>query len=467
MSAPRSVTPSETGSILVIALIFIVVVVFIWLGLSGLIVAEHQTAERKHDREQALEIAEAGVDYYRWHLAHNATDYQDGTGQAGPYVHAFRNIIGQQIGSYSLTITAPPVGSTIVEIVSTGWTNSSPDVKRTVKARVGKKSLADYSFLTNSNAWFGTGESTVGKAQANGGIRFDGTANSLLLSPKATYTCGPEHGCNNQQKPGIWGVGGPQNLWQFPPAHPVSAIDFTTVTIDLSAMQQLAKTNGIYRTKCSGQCAGYHVDFHADGTLTVTKVTSTWASSGISVTGAAGDKAIDIKQEQQINGLVNVAIPANGLLFFEDKTWVSGTVNGRATVAAATFPAGLNDKSIIIHNNIRYPARNGNSSLGLIAQKDILIPRFAPANLTIEAALMAQNGSTQRYYFNGNVLGTIETYGSTISNGIWTWSWECGGGVTCSGYNTTKTIFDSYLTYAPPPSFPTTGEYSLLSWQED
>ncbi len=28
-------------------------------------------------REQAFQIAEAGIDYYRWHLAHSSTDYQD------------------------------------------------------------------------------------------------------------------------------------------------------------------------------------------------------------------------------------------------------------------------------------------------------------------------------------------------------------------------------------------------------
>ena len=36
------------------------------------------------DREQALQIAEAGTNYYQWHLAHYKNDYRDGTGQAGP-----------------------------------------------------------------------------------------------------------------------------------------------------------------------------------------------------------------------------------------------------------------------------------------------------------------------------------------------------------------------------------------------
>ena len=38
-------------------------------------------------REKAIQLAESGIDYYRWHLAHAQTDYQDGTNAAGPYVH--------------------------------------------------------------------------------------------------------------------------------------------------------------------------------------------------------------------------------------------------------------------------------------------------------------------------------------------------------------------------------------------
>ena len=45
-------------------------------------------ANREHlARGKAIQIAEAGIDYYRWHLAHNKTDYQDGTGGPGPYIH--------------------------------------------------------------------------------------------------------------------------------------------------------------------------------------------------------------------------------------------------------------------------------------------------------------------------------------------------------------------------------------------
>lgn len=42
-------------------------------------------------REQALHAAEAGLEYYRWFLAHNPTDLQNGTGQAGPYTYTIKD----------------------------------------------------------------------------------------------------------------------------------------------------------------------------------------------------------------------------------------------------------------------------------------------------------------------------------------------------------------------------------------
>jgi hypothetical protein len=36
-------------------------------------------------REQALHIAESGIEYYRWFLAHNPGNLTNGSGLGGPY----------------------------------------------------------------------------------------------------------------------------------------------------------------------------------------------------------------------------------------------------------------------------------------------------------------------------------------------------------------------------------------------
>src|SRR3989338_6107489 len=71
------------------------------------------SAYRNIHRDLAFRIAEAGIEYYRWHLAHAQTDFQDGTGQPGPYIHDFYDKSGNLIGKYELEIIPPIVGSTV------------------------------------------------------------------------------------------------------------------------------------------------------------------------------------------------------------------------------------------------------------------------------------------------------------------------------------------------------------------
>jgi hypothetical protein len=40
----------------------------------------------------------------------------------------------------------------------------------------------------------------------------------------------------------------------------------------------------------------------------------------------------------------------------------------------------------------------------------------------------------------------------------------CGG--VCRGFLNTSYTYDSNLLYGPPPSWPTTGVYSIMSWRE-
>ena len=49
--------------------------------------------------------------------------------------------------------------------------------------------------------------------------------------------------------------------------------------------------------------------------------------------------------------------------------------------------------------------------------------------------------------------------------------WQCGRdpastGTYYSGIEHTNTNYDYNLLYAPPPSYPVTGTYNILSWRE-
>ncbi|HSY30259.1 MAG TPA: hypothetical protein VK832_22280, partial [Burkholderiaceae bacterium] len=336
-------------------------------------------------------------DYYQWHLAHFPTDYQDGTGGPGPYVHSYVDFDTQTtIGQYSLTITPPSVGSTIVTIQSTGSSAASPGVTRTITAKYGIPSLAVDSFLSNDIIWIGPNETVGGQMQSNNGIRFDGTSNAPIMSAKSTYTCSAGQGspCPTTEN-GVWGSASNavKAFWQFP----VPAIDFSTLTSNLASMKALAQAGGIYLSPSSAK--GYSLVFNSNGTVSIYKVTSLMSNpAGQDVNGVAQNQGTDYNAR---TFQFTDPLPANGIIYVEDTVWVEGTVNGRVMVAAATLPYNsATAPSIYIPNNIVYNSKNGSSVLGLLAQNNVVVTYHAPTNLEIDAAMIAQNGSVQFFYYS-------------------------------------------------------------------
>ncbi len=459
----------QQGSVLVLAVVLIFIVSLVIVGILANATMQLRLARSSANKELAFHIAEAGVNYYQWHLAHFPTDYADGTGAVncnpcGPFVHDYTDFdTGLVVGQYSLVITPPPLGTTVVTIVSTGYTAVNPNVKRTITVRYGIPSLAQYAFLSNADMWIGDTEAVSGQLFSNGGIRFDGTGNAPIQSAKSTYVCTYTFGCSpNQTKPGIWGSApaSTKEYWKFPQPN----IDFSSMTGDLSAMKTAAQTGGLYLAPSSSQ--GYSLVFNSNGTVTIYKVNTLQSNP----------------EQRDVNGVIHTEyvdyatrtlqftqnLPANGVIFVEDKTWVEGTVAGRVTIAAAKLPYNASTApTIYIPNNITYLAKDGTNSLGLIAQKDIIVTYHAPNTLEIDAALIAQNGSAQFLQSVGNIKTSITVYGSTASFGVWTWSWVSGGSIV-SGYANTSSIYDANLLYAPPPSFPlTTSGYQQMSWQSN
>lgn len=456
---------SSQGSILIYTVVIIFIFSLVMLGVLSYATIQLKTLRGTVNREVAFQVAEAGVNYYEWHLAHFPSDYYDGNASTtpGPYVHdLIDKDTNQVVGRYSLTITPPSVGSTITTIRSDGYSLANPKQIRSVTVRYGIPSLAQYAFLTNTDAWIGSGESVVGPFFTNGGLRFDGTGNAPIQSAKATYTCQSWSGSPCPAvKNGIWGAA-PQstkNLWEFP----VPNTDFSSITSNLSSLKVLAQSAGIYLAPSTAQ--GYSLVFKSDGTVDFYKVTTlvNGEPAGQDVNNVTHNNSTDY---QNRIFLYNKAIPANGIIYIEDKTWVEGTIKGRAMVAVAQLPYNAGSApSIYIPNNIVYTAKDGTNALGLLSQQDIIVTYQSPNNLEIDAALIAQNGSAQRYYYAGDIKNSIFIYGTVASNGTWTWSWVNGGGSITSGYSNTNTTYDGSLLFSPPPSFPLSAAgYQQVSW---
>lgn len=450
------------GSILVTLIIFGGITVMALGAIASLLLSEHLVIQRSIGSEQALQIAEGGINYYRWQLAHDPTNYDGASAD-------FYTAGGDNLGHYMVTVEPPSDGSSIVTLTATGWTHQYPNLQRTLRVRYGKPSYTEFAFLTDSNVWFGDTEAVHGRLHSNGGIRMDGTVDSLATSIKETYICGQEHDCADEEKPGIWGTGQDPALWQFPIA---DALDFDAVTLDMDDMQTTADVDGVLISHSGSK--GTHIVFNSNGTFSVYKVNklqdSVWGHDGTDWTYESNDIKTEVADPQH----QNEPLPDSGIIFVEDQTWVSGQVNGRVTVAAANLPEGSGPNyDIIIHDDLTYyPNRTSGSVLGLIAQQDILVPLYSPDNLVIDAALLAQNGHVFRYYYYppyypaDTIKDYLETYGTIITNTVWTWSWVNSSYTIVSGYETTSTNYDPNLYYSPPPYFPTQDNYTFISWEE-
>ncbi len=459
---------SSTPAILVISASFIIVI----YGLLFVLGVQLDSANRQTISERSLHIAEAGINYYRWHLAHSPNDYKDGTDNDGPYVHEYADPQGEIEGYYSLEITPPQDGSTIVTILSTGWTKNYSKVKRTIKARYGIPSLAEYSFLSNASAWYGEGSVVNGRIHSNNGIRMDGTNTSLVTSAQEEYMCGSETGCHPPtSKPGVWGSGGDQALWEFP----IPYLDFDSISLDMADMRESAQDIGLYLR--NSRSRGYHLLFLGDGTVRVNKVTSTTSIEGYTIPGQ-GIGAFGLGGCRETNQIIagetyvgTYPLSENPIIFIEDDVWIEGTVRGRVTVAAVEFPLTSSDAIIWIPNNITYTLYNGNDTLGLVAQNNIYFTRDVPENFQVDAVMIAQKGGIIRHgYFDdcegieGAVKDKLTINGSVIS--YFKSYWNFGTGPE-SGFRQVEINYDKNAYYNPPPYFPTYGEYQFISWTEE
>lgn len=461
-----------TPAIIVITGTFLIVI----YGLLILLSMQMDFAQRQLASEKSLNIAEAGINYYRWHLAHDPDDFQDGTGVPGPYVHEYTDPEGGVVGSYSLEIIPPQGGSSSVTIRSTGSTVNYPGVTRTIEAQYGQESFARFAFLSNASTWYGNGITLYGDVHSNNGIRQDGTNYGRVMSAKEDYMCGSETGCfPPTQRPGVWGSGGDKALWSFP----VPAIDFDGVSFDFANLQTQAQTDGLYLGKTNEP--GYHLVFKANGTVDVYEVTDVdyiygyrVPGEGLGQEGQGGCR----RRYQTISGedlIGNYPLSENGLIFLEADTWVEGQISGRTTVVTAGFPIASSTLNIWLKGSLTYVNGPGQDSLGLIAQNDIIFVRDLPNDFVINAAMMAQKGQIIRYAYAGysgqcaNQQGAIKNSltinGALISYNKSYWNYVFGG-VLRSGFTNRTINYDGSLLFSPPPYFPVSGEYTFISWKE-
>lgn len=464
----------QRGHIVVQMVVMMAIAVYVISSLISWAVLNFKAGKSAVERERAIQLAEAGVDYYRWHLAHAPTDFKDGTTASGPYTHVFYDKDGNRVGSFSLSITAPTVGSSEVAVASAGDTGAAFSPLRRIAVTLMKPSFARYAVAANDEMRFGEGTSVYGPIHSNRGIRFDGTAYGLVTSSVATYS-DPDHSGANEfgvhthltttdplppaavpARPDVFKVGR---------VFPVASIDFDGMTADFAQMKSDASLSGFYRPSAGAQ--GYHVVFHTDHTFDlykVTKLINMWGCSNTNNQDGWGTWSID---SQHLVG--NYPIPSNGLIFLEDDVFVDGQIDGdRVTVVAAFLPDNPPfRKNIIVNSNLLYTHYDGTDSIGLIAQGNVATGLVSADNLRIDGALIAQKNKVGRFYY-GSGCSPYDHRSSLTLWGMIATAVRYGYAYTDNtGYTLRNINYDGSLFFSPPPSFPLTADrYVTTSWGE-
>lgn len=470
----------EKGQMLISVVIFASVAIYFITSFVGWAVINIRASRQTFNREQAIQIAEAGIDYYRWHLAHAPQDYQDGTGNPGPYIHDFKDKNNNIIGQFTLDITPPNLGSSLVNIRSIGTVAADSNISRTIEVKFAKPSFAQFAVVANDVMRFGEGTVVSGPIHSNKGIRFDGFAGNIVSSTVASYTdpddSNTEFGVHTHVAPAD--PHPPNSVPSRPDVFftgrqfPVSPVDFVGITADLANMRADAIADGFHRAGSGG--LGFHVILKTNNTFDLYKVTNLVSTPWGCSNSQAGWGTWSIRTSPTAGQtlLGNYPFPANGIIFLEDHVYIDGQIdNARLTVVAADMSATPTLRNIIINHNLTYTHLDGQDAIGLIAQNNINVGMVSDNILRIDAALIAQNGRVGRHYYDSDCSpydhrDVLTLWGMIASNQRYGFAWIDGWGIQ-TGYTTRDLNYDGSLIYGPPPSFPlTTDQYITLSWDE-
>lgn len=473
----------QKGSLLVYTLVILSISSILFAGYVQVILSQVRFGLVKSAREESLQVAEAGIYFYRWYLAHQTGgrtkqqiyDFWTDAGDPPYGVGSAWEQDYEGVGRYSITVTPPTsLSSTIAIVESTGWTYKHPEQTRTVRVRFRQPSWSEYSVLCDSDIRFGDGTEAFGPIHSNGGIRFDGVAHNIVSSLQEEYTDPDTH----LLKDGVWtnwsGEYNPNmgnDVFLAGKDFPVAEVEFNGVASDFALIKELSGC-GTPNSYCSDTSSGQnlyfnnanygrHVVLNSDGTVDVSRVLG---YDGTSLTITSESSA------------TSYTIPDDGVIFVEDNVWIEGQINGKHVTIVAADMSGGSDRDVYIEHDIRYTNYDGTDTIGIIAQDDVSVIRESEDDLRIDAALLAYNGRVGRPYYGTYCVhwhhghcdtwvedhkDTITVFGSIATRERYGFAYTDG-----TGYTNRNLIYDNNFVYYPPPYFPTGTEYAIDMWEE-
>ena len=460
-------------------------------GFLSLILEIQRSSLERLSWEKSFHIAEAGINYYKWHLQHFPEDIQDGQSWCcnnppctvcGPYQHEYKDSQGNVEGHFSLEISSINYCGHIssITVTSTGWTDRFPHLKRKVRILYAYPTIADYAYILNENVWAGPDREIKGPYLSNKGIRMDGENKSTVSSAKSEWICTSSFGCDvcptnagchlegsNCVCPGVFTTAnGNSDLFKYP----VTPFDFDGITVDLANVRNLTKNQGQGLYFGPSGVKGYYIYINQNS-LDVYKVTSTNKIYTYDLESGWHWEESTIKRKSYLG---NYSLPGDcSLVFVEDNLWIEGEIGARMTIISANLEDPNEETDIWLPGDITYKVKDGTNELLLVGQRNVLIAPNSPDSMEIAATVIAQKGHFGRNYYSCwdypsyCIKDYLEMYGAVVSNGRvgtqWTNSW---GGVA-SGYKKRENIYDPNQSLNAPPFLPKTSEeMQLISWKE-
>ncbi|PID52331.1 MAG: hypothetical protein CR972_02540 [Candidatus Moraniibacteriota bacterium] len=514
-------TNKKKGTALVYVLAMIGAASVLFAGTIQFVVSHVRYNASLEPDEQAFHVAEAGIFFYRWYLAHELEgktasqisdfwnndplgvddngdgdcddpDTADGDGDGTEaYVVDYEGI-----GQFKICIVAPEQYSTVLSIESEGIaTSSGITKKRKIRARQRKPSWSEFAILANADMRLRHGTEIFGPVHVNGGFQFDGVAHNIVSSSVETYYASDSD--VRATRPGVWAAANPTSSgykhldtddsehFLAGKRYPVTVQDFNSLTSNFNEIRDRAIEDGTYfdntgdgRMVILGQPNAhqmqvYEVDSY-NGAFTPSVETEVCSGGHWQWSWVFWDW-IWIEGTCTTIEPVVMDIPNNGVVYVQDNLWIEGTLPEDYKVTFAAHDPGSRTPRIFLGtDDIFYANRDSDCVLGLTAEGNIEFLKNPEkgqssadrSELNIDAVLLSQYGRVGRADF-GDCEDTITIYGAIATNtrmGFGYNDGRCGG--DGSGYQTRNLYFDGNLLYSPPPLFPTGGAYAVDLWEE-
>ncbi len=444
-------------------IVFSAIFLTIMTGFIAFVTTQSKVVTQQYVLNRSAEVAEAGLNYFKWYLHHNTDDIAAALPTGGATTSVYKDVAGNDIGEYTLSVSSTTYCGTIssIDVSSTGHTYDDPTLERTVSARFMRPTVANYSYILDAAfVWAGSDREIYGPYHSNGQIRMDGRNHSTVSSEMGTSSVLDDNGVYTTTS------NASTTLFNFP----VLEIPFTGFVNDLDEIKDAATNNGGYN-KDPSSYYGYHVEFIGGGQMRVTEVTNTYNyQAGQLPYSSPWVYERHIIRTEGASEVWNIN-PDCPVAYFDDKIWLEAVDDGDADPnhELDEMITVVSTDDIILQGDIEFEDPDEDGLLA-IAENNVLVGVDVPNDMILNGIFVAQTGSFGRNYYRSSRLpggyGSYDYLNSLTINGTVVAKERVGtkwGSV--SGFANRENYYNRSLVDNPPPLVPnTSSNYSLVDW---